>query len=93
MSFGLSLDALAGSGVTEDKETTVTSGPDEAVRAGGVMERLIHGTGSMGVNPGGDGGDMPPPHPRVVPPKKNVLKKITLSIVKKYMYVYRKKCF
>ncbi len=45
MSFGLSLDALAGSGVTEDEETTVTSGPDEAVRAGGVMERLIHGTG------------------------------------------------
>ncbi len=45
MSFGLSLDALAGSGVTEDEETTLTSGPDEAVRAGGVMERLIHGTG------------------------------------------------
>ncbi len=43
MSFGLSLDA--GFGVTEDKETTATSGPDEAVRAGGVTERLIHGTG------------------------------------------------
>ncbi len=46
MSFGLSLDALVGSGVTDD-ETTVTSGPDEAVRAGGVTERLIHGTGSF----------------------------------------------
>ncbi len=30
MSFGLSLDALTGSGVTEDKETTAASGPDEA---------------------------------------------------------------
>ncbi len=47
MSFGLSLDALTGSGVTEDEETTVTSGPDETVRAGGVMEGLIHGTGSF----------------------------------------------
>ncbi len=46
MSFGLSLDALAGSGVTEDEETTVTSSSDEAVRAGGVKERLIHDTGS-----------------------------------------------
>ncbi len=45
MSFGLSLNALAGSGVTEDEETTAASGPDEAVRSGGVMERLIHGTG------------------------------------------------
>ncbi len=45
MSFGLSLDALAGSRVTEDEETTAASGPDEAVRAGGVTERLIHGTG------------------------------------------------
>ncbi len=27
---------------------------------------------SMGVNPGGDGGDMPPPYPRVVPPQKNI---------------------
>ncbi len=45
MSFGLSLDALAGSGVTEDEETSAASGPDEAVRAGGVMERLIHDTG------------------------------------------------
>ncbi len=45
MSFGLSLDALAGSGVSEDEETTATSGPDEAVRSGGVMERLIHDTG------------------------------------------------
>ncbi len=45
MSFGLSLDALAGSGVTEDEETTAASGPDEAVRSGAVMERLIHGTG------------------------------------------------
>ncbi len=26
----------------------------------------------LGVNPGGDGGDMSPPHPRVVPPKKNI---------------------
>ncbi len=72
MSFGLSLDALAGSGVTEDKETTVTSGPYEAVRAGGVMERLIHGTGSMGVNPGGGRRGHVPPHPRVVPPQKNI---------------------
>ncbi len=45
MSFGLSLDALTGAGVTEDEETTVTSGSDEAVRAGGVMEHLIHDTG------------------------------------------------
>ncbi len=45
MSFGLPLDALAGSGVTEDEETTAASGPDETVRAGGVMELLIHGTG------------------------------------------------
>ncbi len=45
MSFGLSLDALAGSGVTDDEETTATTGPDEAVKAGGVMEGLIHGTG------------------------------------------------
>ncbi len=44
------LDALAGSGVTEEKETIATSGPDEAVRAGGVMEHLIHGTGPF---PGG----------------------------------------
>ncbi len=43
MSFGLSLDALAGSGVTDDGVT----GPDEAVRAGGVTERLIHGTRSF----------------------------------------------
>ncbi len=35
------LDALAGSGVTEEKEKIATSGPDEAVRAGGVMEHLI----------------------------------------------------
>ncbi len=27
------------------EETTATSGPDEAVRAGGVTERLIHDTG------------------------------------------------
>ncbi len=47
MSFGLSLDALAGSGLTEDEETTVTSSPVEAVRAGGVMERLIYDTGSF----------------------------------------------
>ncbi len=45
MSFGVSLDALAGSGVTDDEETKVTSSPDEAVKAGGVMQRLIHGTG------------------------------------------------
>ncbi len=31
MSFGLSLDDLAGSGLTDDEETTATSGPDEAV--------------------------------------------------------------
>ncbi len=47
MSFGLSLDARACSGVTEDEETTVTSSPVEAVRSGGVMERLIYGTGSF----------------------------------------------
>ncbi len=47
ISFGLSLDVLAGSGVTEDEVTTVTSSPVEAVRAGGVMERLIYGTGSF----------------------------------------------
>ncbi len=47
--FGHSLDALAGSGVTEDEETTATSSPDEAVRAGGVTESLIHGTGSFPV--------------------------------------------
>ncbi len=40
MYFGLSLDALAGSGLTEEEETTATSSPDEAVRAGGVMEHL-----------------------------------------------------
>ncbi len=45
VSFGLSLDALAGSGVTEDEETTATSGPDEAVRSDGLMEALIYGTG------------------------------------------------
>ncbi len=45
VSFSLSLDALAGSGVTDDEETTATTGPDEAVKAGGVMEGLIHGTG------------------------------------------------
>ncbi len=45
MSFGLFLDVLTGSRVTEDEETTATSGPDEAVRSGGVMERLIHDTG------------------------------------------------
>ncbi len=45
MYFGLSLDVHTGSGVTEDEETTAASGPDETVRAGGVMERLIHGTG------------------------------------------------
>ncbi len=28
------------------EETSATSGPDEAVRSGGVMERLIYGTGS-----------------------------------------------
>ncbi len=47
ISFGLSLDALAGFGLTEEEETTVTSSPVEAVRAGGVMERLIYGTGSF----------------------------------------------
>ncbi len=57
---------------------------------------------AMGVNPGGDGGDMSPPHPRVVPPPKTIFKKITLFIVKNIcMYTYnnlsrkkkRKKCF
>ncbi len=43
-------------------------------------------TEGMGVNPGGDGGDMSPPHPRAVPPKK-IFKKITLYC-EKYMYVY-----
>ncbi len=33
--------------LTEDEETTVTSGPVEAVRSGGVMEHLIYGTGSF----------------------------------------------
>ncbi|ROI15545.1 hypothetical protein DPX16_0777 [Anabarilius grahami] len=37
-------DALAGSGLTEDEETKATSGPDEPVRAGGVMEGLVHDT-------------------------------------------------
>ncbi len=57
MSFSLSLDAFAGSGVTEDEETTATSGPDEAVRAGGVMEHLIHDTGQF---PGCCGGLLHP---------------------------------
>ncbi len=42
MSFGFSLDALVGSGFTEDEETTATSSPDEAVRAGGVIMALDH---------------------------------------------------
>ncbi len=55
----------------------------------------------MGVNPGGDGGDMSPPIRGLSPPKK-IFKKITLSIVKNIcMYTYnnlsrknkRKKCF
>ncbi len=29
------------------EEITATSGPDEAVRSGAVMEHLIHGTGSF----------------------------------------------
>ncbi len=37
MFFGLSIYALTGSGVTEDETTTAASGPDEAVRTGGVM--------------------------------------------------------
>ncbi len=42
----------------------------------------------MGVNPGGDGGDMSPPIRGLSPPKK-ILKKITLSIVKNIcMYTY-----
>ncbi len=45
--FFLSLDALAGSGTTEDEETTATSGPDEAVKAGRVTECLIHATESF----------------------------------------------
>jgi len=44
-SCGLSLEALAGSGVTEEEMTIAKSGPDEAVTAGGVMTRLIHGSG------------------------------------------------
>ncbi len=47
MSFGLSLDDLIGSGLAEYEETTATSGPDETVRAGEVMEHLIHGTGPL----------------------------------------------
>ncbi len=31
---------LAGSGLAEDEAATATSGPDEAIRAGGVMECL-----------------------------------------------------
>ncbi len=30
-----------GSGVTDDAETTATSGPDEAVRSGAVMQHLM----------------------------------------------------
>ncbi len=45
VSLGLSQDALTSSGLTEDEETTATSSSDEAVRSGGVMDRLIHGTG------------------------------------------------
>ncbi len=36
----------------------------------------------MGVNPGGDGGDMSPPIRGCPPQKKYLKKKITLSIVK-----------
>ncbi len=42
----------------------------------------------MGVNPGGDGGDMSPPS-EGCPPKKKNKKKITLYC-EKYMYVYLK---
>ncbi len=42
----------------------------------------------MGVNPGGDGGDMSPPI-RGLSPQKKYLKKITLYC-EKYMYVYLK---
>ncbi|XP_058609617.1 uncharacterized protein LOC131525723 [Onychostoma macrolepis] len=45
LSMNTTNDALTGSGVTDDEETTATTGPDEAVRAGGLMERLIHDTG------------------------------------------------
>ncbi len=43
------LDALgvSGAGVTEDVEATATSGPDEAIRAGGVMEGLPPVASSM----------------------------------------------
>ncbi len=42
----------------------------------------------MGVNPGGDGGDMSPPS-EGCPPQKKYFKKITLSIVKNIcMYTY-----
>ncbi len=45
-------------------------------------------SGSMGVNPGGDAGDMPPPIWGLSPPPK-IFKKITLSIVKNIcMYTY-----
>ncbi len=44
---------------------------------------------NMGVNPGGDGGDMSPPIRGLSPPKK-IFKEIALSIVEKYMYVYLK---
>ncbi|XP_048025242.1 retinoic acid receptor beta-like [Megalobrama amblycephala] len=44
MSMSMTTYGLAASRLTEDEEITVTSGPDEAIRAGGVMEALIHGT-------------------------------------------------
>ncbi len=47
MIFGVFLDALSGSELTEDEETTAASGAEETTRAGGVMERLIHGTGPV----------------------------------------------
>ncbi len=39
VSFSLFLDALSSSVLTDDKETLPTYDPEDAVRAGGVMER------------------------------------------------------
>uniref|UniRef100_A0A8C1RZW7 Uncharacterized protein n=1 Tax=Cyprinus carpio TaxID=7962 RepID=A0A8C1RZW7_CYPCA len=42
--FLVLLLGVAGAGLTEEEEATATFRPDEATRAGGVMEGLIHGT-------------------------------------------------
>ncbi len=47
----------------------------------GAYSHFVNNTTHMGVNPGGDGGDMSPPIRGLSPPKKKN-KKITLSIVK-----------